>query len=855
MSLKRKFFFIALILFGLLLPWGNALCVEMYPWDRIAIGKALGWIENDCNICGGYYIDQPFIYPLRLTNTNLLEISSQQGILSQQKTSVLEHEVSILRDGQQITADKAFVYRDPISHKINIIRLQGDVHIREPNTLIIAQEGNYNVINKAKHLNEVVYRTALEGRQVAGPTLVPRPLRENARVIDLLSAWGGADTLSQTEPRVYELTNASFSTCPPTATAWQVKASHIVLNKNTGRGYATHARLLVRDIPVFYIPFISFSIDKQRKSGFLWPTLGLGSNNWGPYILIPYYWNMAPNYDMVFTPGYLSKRGVQLNDYFRYLTHTSEGSMNLSVLPNDKEYALFKERAEGTFGTSPNPVTQAELNRLLNSSNTRKGFWWRNKSYFNEHWSSYVNFNYVGDDYYLRDFGNDLSELTENQLLQQADLYGQGENWSFIARLQAYQTLHPLDSTQFQNAYRRLPQLILNLDYPDQLFGLEYFANTDLTHFEILNDPGTPSNKPVGNRMHLQPGIALPLYWPYFYFNPRVQIALTDYNLYQTKDTDTPKSIHRAVPIIDLLTGFAFSRELTLFCHHFINTLEPQFYYTYIPFRDQREIPVFDTTVNTLTYDQIFNYNRFSGIDRIGDTNQIALGLTSRLIDVDSGLEKVRFGIGNIIYFVRRRVTLCETGCSDNPNNHSNVQRISPISAMLNYYINPLWSITSNAIWNPVTKQLDNSTIAFHFQPELERIINVSFTYARSGDILSGIQTTDPRNNLKVTDVSFIWPVFTDNSVKLISRWSQNWNHAHLQNLLFGLQYDSCCWAIRLVGGRAFTGLDAKTNQFTYHNQVYLQFALKGLGNIGTGNPNPLLRNITGYNPQFGQEL
>lgn len=855
MSAIRKIFFLILVMSAFGAQSNNNGHSPIFPWSSDAIGRALGWIANDCNVCGGYFVDKPFTYPIRLNNKDLLEITSNEGVLSRQRTSILKNEVTINRDNQQITAHEAYVYRDPVTHKINIISLVGDVHIREPNTLIIGNQGDYNVQDKTKKLDHIFYRTALMGRQVAGSSIVPRSFIQRERIIDLLSAWGAADHLAQNEPKVYELCNASFSTCPPDAVAWQVKASHIVLDKNTGRGYATHARLMIRDIPVFYTPYISFSIDRQRKSGFLWPTFGLDSNQWGPYILVPYYWNMAPNYDMVITPGFLTKRGVQISDYFRYLNHYGSGTANLSILPNDREFQHFKEMSLDEFGNSPNPVTQAELNRLLGASNTRTGFWWRDSSRYNVNWASDIDFSYASDDYYLRDYGNDLNEITKNQLLQEADLYYNSEHWASTLRFQAYQTLHPLESTQFLNQYRRLPQFIINANYPDQWLGLEYFMSNELTHFEILNDPGMGSTKPIGNRLHVQPGFRWPFYRPYFYFIPRAQLALTDYNLYQTKDTQTPKSIHRAVPIIDLTTGLSLLRETKIFGRHFSHTLEPQLSYTYVPFRDQSDIPIFDTTVNTLTYDQIFNYNRFSGIDRIGDTNQVAVGLTSRLIDTNSGLEKVRFGAGTIFYFTRRRVTLCnDDSCSDNPNNHSNKQRMSSISGILNYNVDPFWGVNTLAIWDPVTKQLSNSTITFHYQSAAEKIINVSFSYAREGDILSGIQTTDSRNNLKVTDVSFIWPAFHQ-SVKFIGRWSQNWNHAHLQNLLYGLQYDSCCWAVRLVGGRAFTGLDAQTNRFTYHNQVYLQFALKGLGNVGTGNPNSLLRNISGYNPQFGEEL
>lgn len=461
-----------------------------------------------------------------------------------------------------------------------------------------------------------MYRTAIEGRTIAGPTNISRLLRQQSRIVGPLSAWGHSDNFLQNTPKVYEMNNASFSTCPPTATVWRLKASHIVIDKNIGRGYATNARILVHGIPVIYTPYISFSIDRQRKSGFLWPTFGIGSNQWGPYVLTPYYWNMAPNYDMVITPGILTKRGVQLSDYFRYLTPINEGELNVSVLPNDREYIRFKKQSEAKFGSSTNSVTLAELNRLLSSSNTRKGFWWHDDARYNDYWTSHIDFSYAGDDYYSRNLGNNLNEITENQLLQQADLYYNGEHWAFTGRVHSYQTLHPVDSTQFLNQYRRLPQLILDGDYPDQALGLEYFIANEVTHFEILNDPGMPSNKPIGNRLHTQPGVSLPLSWPYFYIAPRAQIALTDYNLYQTKDTATPNNIKRAVPIFDLTTGFSFYRNVTMFYHDYMHTLEPQFTYIYIPYRDQSDIPIFDTTVNTLTYDQIFNYNRFTGIDR-----------------------------------------------------------------------------------------------------------------------------------------------------------------------------------------------------------------------------------------------
>ena len=822
------------------------------------VAKQLGWVENPYAFCGGYYVDQAVTPPFEPEMDDSVAITSSGGLLSQRSTSTLEGEVTVTRGSQQITANKAYLYRDPVTGKLNAVEMIGDVHLRDANSLILARQGRYQLDSESKSLLNILYRTSVDSSKIAGQRFTGSD--------NYLVAFGSASQFTQVHSNIYEFYNASYSTCPPVNTPpWRVKASHIVLDKNTGRGYATNARIEVKNVPVVYFPYINFSIDKQRKSGFLWPRVG-GSNKWGPYLMTPFYWNLAPNYDMTITPGLLTKRGFQLTDKFRYLTSTSEGDISFSVLPNDRAFMDFqRSAAKNTLYTNPQPVdnpaqtpaiTTAELNRLLNTSPTRKNFIWRDDSRYNEHWSSHVDFNYAGDDYYLQDFGKTLNEISTNQLLQEGDLYFKSQNWSFTGRLQTYQTLHPINESPVLNQYRRFPQLILNADYPDQQFGLEYFLNSEVTNFTFINTPGAPANLPVGNRLHLQPGISLPIYRPAYYFNPRIQFAMTDYNLHQTAETNTPTHQKRALPIADIAAGLSLERSSGLFGYAFQQTLEPQVYYTYIPYRNQENIPVFDTTVNTLTYDQIFNYNRFTGIDRIGDANQIGWGVTTRLIDQNSGFERVRLGVGNIIYFANRRVTLCNSSniCNDNPGNASNNYSLSPISGVLNYHVNYAWSFNTDVIWDPTSKQLSNTTVAFQYRPDDLRLFNIGYSYARNGDIYGGVSTNNALDNLKVTDVSAAWPIFRD--VSAVGRWSQNWNRAHLQNLVYGLQYDTCCWTVRLVGGKAFTGFDPNNNNAaTYNKEAYIQFSLKGLGDIGSGSPAGLLSGIPGYKSQFGQEI
>jgi LPS-assembly protein len=833
---------------------------DITPTSPTSLAEQLGWVPSGDNNCGGYYLEQAFNYPLDSTQKDAIGLTGSQALFSMHGTTTLEGKVTLTRFGQQITANKALLYRAPDTGKLTSVDLQGNVHLREPNTLVVAKRGHYDFASRHKSLMEILYRTSLvNGKQIVGPQVSSKAIQQ-PRKIASMTAWGKAYEFVQTEDGIYELYRSSFSTCPPTSPAWRVRASHLVLNKNTGRGYATHARIYVKDVPVFYMPYFNFSIDHQRKSGFLWPTIGNKGggtneyNGWGPYVLSPFYWNLAPNYDMTITPGLLTKRGVRVTDRFRYLSTIGRGSLDVAILPNDSMFRDLQAYSENKYANNTNSYTQANLSRLLGANTTRRSLSWRDESQFSTHWSSHVDFNYAGDDYYLRDFGS-LNEVTQNQLLQEGDLYYKGTNWNFIGRLQTYQTLHPINEDVVQNQYRRFPQLILNADYPDQAFGLQYFLGTEATHFDIRNTPGTIANLPIGNRFHLQPGISLPRYWPYFFINPRAQVSMTGYNLYQVTETNAPSSAKRTIPIFDMAMGLALNRDTTLFSHIFQQTLEPQIYYTYIPYRNQASIPIFDTTISTLTYDQIFNYNRFSNIDRIGDANQLGVGITSRLIDSETGLEKLRMGVGEIMYFSRRRVTLCNNQqCTDNPYNPANHWRLSPISGLISYAVNPVWNFDANAIFNPISKQLSNAALGLHYVPGGKRLINLGYGYVFNGDPLSGSTQNNGQNNLKLSDISFSWPFGED--VSVVGRWSQNWNQQHLQNLLYGLQYDTCCWAVRLVGGRTFVNLDTSQNNAPkYSPEFYIQFALKGLGNIGSGSPDGLLSTITGYNTQFGQEL
>ncbi len=827
-----------------------------------AIAKELGWIPTADNRCGGFYLDEPFPAAKKLENTDQIQVTANQMLFAQHGTSIGQGGVTITRFGQHIIARKAYLYRDPTTGKLNTIDLVDDVILREPNSVIVAKKAHFDIKTKGETLHEILYRSAIYSKESLPrkKSVYSAQELEKPRVITQLSAWGHANEFTQVESHVYEFQNATYSTCPPVSNTWQVSASRINLNRNTGRGIARNARVYVKGIPVFYTPYLNFPIDARRQTGFLNPTVGTSSKT-GAYLRTPFYWNIAPNYDSTTTPAYLATRGLQITELFRYLTPTSSGNMTISALPNDKAFSDQKESYPLKYGSSTNPFVQADLRHLENASDTRSSINWENNSRFNEHWFANVDYSHVSDDYYLTDLNNNFNEVTQNQLLQQGEVGYQNPYWKILTRVQGYQTLHPVDQNVVQNQYTRLPQILIDGNYPNAPGGFNYFVMSDLTHFDITQTPGSSVIPPLGNRLHAQPGISLPFNRPYFYFTPRLQFALTQYQLRQVT-ANNPTDPSRALPIFDINSGLYFDRLINIFNHGYRQTLEPQIYYTYVPYKNQDEIPVFDTTVNTLTYDELFMYNRFSGLDRIGDANQISYGLATRLIDDQSGYEKLRAGIGQILYFRDRKVTLCTNStvhqlnssltCTDTPDNPENTFNKSPLSGMLSYNLNPNWSLIGNSIWDVQRNEFNNQTITLHYQPDLRKIVNVGYSFVRNGDQLVNDTPGSPASNLSQTDFSFAWPIARDWSS--VGRWTQNWNHHHFQNLLYGLQYDSCCWAVRFIAGRSFTNL-SPSNTYQYNSVFFVQFALKGLGNFGNADPSQLLSSsISGYQTNFGQD-
>ena len=820
-----------IILIWIFVLFSPCLLADEIAFDKLPnnqIASFLGWtktLPSAQNFCDGYFqepkivIDNPVASDIGKSVTNV--VAKKQVFYAPQGDSVLEGEVTITHPGRQLIADKVILHRDSKTNKFISADLYGHVQLFEFGKLIIGNKGFIDFISNVVTVDNAVYRLAV-------PKTVANP--------ESLNLWGRVRHLLRDESKVLTFFNSTYSTCQPDAEAWHISSSKLRLNKTTGVGMVNNAVLSIKKIPLLYFPYFEFPIDKRRKTGFLFPSPYYTDNS-GMEIDLPFYLNLAPNYDAKITPRIMSKRGALFDGKFRYLTKNSTGKFDVQYIYNDREFAAFKNSALSNY-----PGDQA-LGRLFDSSVNRGIFAWQNISRINNHWGVNIDINYSGDDYFLHDFGILPSVVNEDQLLNQVMLNYASENWQFFGRVQAFQTLHLVDQTA-DDQYMRLPQLTLTGFFPNQKYGLNYQINTEYVYFDHRRVDFYDKNKiyPVGNRFNIAPSIELPINLGGAFFNPKFQLQGTFYGLKDVVgipeiSSADEKNMARITPIIGVDSGLLFKRSISPYFGKYTQTLEPRLFYVYVPRQNQDDIPIFDTNPSIVNFDNLFRTNRFNGIDRIGDTNQFSLALISRILNADSGEEKLRASIGEIVAVEKHKVCLDSLGNNNCDADPLAANTFSPLFGQLKYYLNPAWNVTADAAWDINVNKLNSINAGFGYNKD-KHIFNIKYTYLVNGDNYNQ-QIVD----LNRIDVSFALPVR--------QHWQVfgNWNHyfAHKeQTYIYGVAYNSCCWAIRFVGSHVYKGFDEFDKRF------YLQFLLRGLGSIGNASPNSLLlNNISGFKDDF----
>lgn len=754
------------------------LMVTLFCFNASVLAEQLEWRHCDLTRDVDFL---PYVAP---SDNELVDVQADSAQFVNAGTSVFSGNVIVTRGGRELTADRATYDRAS-----GTVTAQNKMRLRDSEIVLDADQAEWSMSNDEGALIGAEYH-----------------LRQN-------HARGQAGHVLKQGAAVTGLSNASYTTCADGDNFWDLEASNINLDHNEGVGTARDVVIHIKDVPVFYTPYISFPLNDDRKSGFLAASFGSSSET-GIDLQTPYYWNIAPGRDATLTPRYMSERGLQLNGEYRYLYDQGYGEITAGFLASD-DLQNRGEDANPFFGQD------------------RQHFSFRHTSDFKSRWSTDIDYNYVSDNAYLEDFGSNLTLASTTHLNRLFNLRYGDDNWLFTGRLQGYQTI-----VDAEKPYQRLPQLLLEGSFPEQAFGLSYGLRTEYTDFDH-------KDLVDGQRFDIEPSVSLPLQSASAFFTPRMALKHTQYSLNENAATITDDSPSRTLPIASVDSGLFFERDLTFSGGEYIQTLEPRAFYLYVPERSQVDIPVFDSNLRTFNFGQLFAYDRFSGIDRVGDANQLSLAITSRVLDAQTGREKFSASLGQIKYFRDRDVTLIN-GLNDTRSGSDFVAEVSAEVA-------ENWTARGEMQWGQNWDMSNFSAMQLRYRDDNGKILNVAHRYRR--DEISTLE------GLEQIDISGRLPINKHWSV--VGRYYHSIRDGELLEGLVGVEYESCCWSTRLVIRDFINDINNANNNNLNNNNlnnninntnendrnlaILLQIELKGLGNFGQKTDSLLEQSIFGF--------
>lgn len=802
---------------GLLLISWTFNCLALSAANKILYPD---WQPDSQSVCLGHYlIPEVLVFP-----DKKISVHANESTFNPDGVSTASGNVTLLYENKKITANEAQFYLNPTTQKIETIQASGGIEYFDPNFRVWGAEIDIDIAKNRVRLNDIEYR--LYNRQ----------------------ARGHASRATIYTDGIADLYEASFTTCAPYQTTWELKSDHIHLDRNKGWGRSKHTKINLYDIPVFYSPYLSFPIDARRKTGFTFPKFGSTARS-GYAFSFPFYWNLAPNYDLTLTPRILTERSAELQTEFRYLTQKNEGTLLANFLPNDEKYRDFRRTQRLKVQNLP-PTDPRILG--LDEGNHRFAFSYHHHSNINSHFYGDINYDYVSDDNYFADLGNDLNTASTTHVLQQGKLNYQGTHWHHAWQLQTIQTLYPIDGPVNVVPYKLQPQWGYTAHYPFVWRYLSFDVEGNMTRFTHDRDPVTGELFTEGERYQIRPGVSFPLQKPWGFLIPKVKWDITNYQLkIGTIEEDNNKPPHalRSIPLYSLDSGLNFDRTIAFPSQVVTQTFEPRLFYLYVPFRDQSQYPNFDSGLINFSYFQLFRDNRFSGLDRVGDTNQLTMALQTRFLG-SSGQELLKLGIGEIFYFTKRQVTLCDSlalkNCS-NIEDPSLTKNFSDIIGKLDVHFDERWSAYGTLEHDPARNLTNKTGLSVHYNNNDNRTLyNFGYYWIRIDPAESNYQTNTYKS-LRQFDASF--------AKNLTQKWSAlggahyDFISNRMMRVTAGIEYDSCCVAWQFVLSRYYRPTEI-TDSSQYSNSFMMQVSLKGLSNFSPlGRQSKLSQEVFGYQP------
>ena len=702
--------------------------------DEQAINAAQCPLPSYINIGENIVIDDP----------DVIQILSQSSSIEKDNFAKFSGGVTLIGKDQRISANSVEVNRQS-----SLINANGDIHFQNKGLNVFASDLTASEQSKVTTLSGASYQLA-----------------------DSL-AHGKAGQLAISQDGRLTLTDSTFTTCYGENPDWQLSASEIVISADENMGEAYHARFEIMDVPVLYIPYFTFPVNNERKSGFLYPMISSSSNR-GVEIETPYYWNIQPNLDATITPRYMSKRGMQLNTEFRYLVDQQHGQIDIEYLNNDKEL----------------------------SGNNDARYLWRiqHTGNFSENFRAYVDYTSISDDAYLIDIGSQHYNSNDTYLYQLGELAYFSDNWNAKIKMQDFEILG--NHTQ---SYKTVPQVEFSHFNDLGILNSKFELYSELSKFETVD-----TNRPEAERFHVEAGINVPIYTPAWFLNSEFKLLQTNYR--QTRLDNSPeltRNVSRTLPKVRFHGGLNLERSTELFKQSFTQTLEPQIQYLYIPSRDQSEIGIYDTAVLQDDYEGLFRDRRFSGLDRIADANQYAWGLTSRFLD-QNNLERMRFSLGRIVYLKDTQF---------NADNNDNVDE-SALAADAFVRINNNWQFSSNIQYNTDLDLTRNSQTSIDYHFGKNNVIQLNHRYTKN------------LPDVTLEQLSLLSSVRINKDWQFVGRVTQDLALDRSIESYAGFQYESCCWAVRIAYHRHINssvdgfGIDSRDE---FNSGFMIKFVLKGL--------------------------
>src|SRR3984885_1030314 len=745
-----------------------------------------------------------------------IHVDSDDALLGANGSAVLNGRVTVRQDERSVAADS--VTYDYDADKLTVT---GKVDFLDPKLRVRSDSGSYETDGDA-NFNEAFFQL----------------MNRNGR--------GFAKDINLHPDGKVELDYVRYTSCPVGNEDWSLSAAKINLDTTLQEGVARHVTMRFKDVPIFYTPYISFPLGDERKSGVLFPSLGHSGSN-GFDVEVPYYFNLAPNYDLTLTPGVLTARGVELAEDFRYLTASSHGMLDANFLPNDKQQHNDRSYLRYTDVTD----TMHGLRFDADIAN-------------------------VSDVNYFQSFAVGTEQTSVTFLERRMDVLYYDDAWRIRGQLQNFQTIDTsvVDS---ERPYSRVPRVQATALYPIENSNFELAFDSEAVNF-------SRGVGPTGVRLNLSPKIRGSSRGPGYFFEPAVGYDFTQYDL-QDAGLGLPSTPTRALPYARLDTGLVFEREAGSQGQR-TQTLEPRLVYSYVPYRNQNELPIFDSGLPDLNLTELFRTNRYVGSDRIGDANQVALAVTTRLFDTVSGTQYLSATIGQIRYFSIPRVGLPEDvlslpaairdqyygqalgtipvvnplavpGALTAPGGQSYVPFPGqyPLSAQARALAvelgqNPAAFPASDIVtevaltgykhlsvnldyqWNPYTSQTEKSEVSVQYRPDPTRVVNIGYRFQE------GI--------LKQWDGSFAWPIA--GHWNTVGRWVYSLQDRQTIEQVAGFEYKSCCYKVQLVQRRYLSIRPGTTTSGgTLDTSIALQLELTGLSSVGKREDSFLEQSIRGY--------